>query len=97
MRHPYLRLTAVCALAVLLAGCGASRIYGRAERAALAGNWDIAVEEYRRALQADPDNVQYRLSLERAMLTASIAHLDQARVFEARGQLTDAVREYRAS
>jgi len=95
MRHPYLRLTAVCVIAVLLAGCGASRMFGRGQKAAMAGNWDVAVEEYRRALQADPDNVEYRISLERAMLNASLAHLDQARIFEARGQLGDALREYR--
>ena len=29
------------------------------------------------------------------MLSASVAHLDQARMFEARGQLDDALREYR--
>ncbi len=82
-------------IVALVAGCAASRTFGRGERAARAGNWDLAVDEYRRALQEDPDNVQYRLSLERAMLNASAAHLDQARIFEARNQLGDAVREYR--
>src|SRR6185295_16605151 len=32
---------------------------------------------------------------ERAMLTASQRHLDQARIFEVRGQLDEALREYR--
>ena len=85
----------MCVIAALLAGCGASRTFARGDRAARAGNWDLAVEEYRQALQGDPDNVEYRLALERAMLAASSAHLDQARIFEARNQLGDALREYR--
>jgi type II secretory pathway component GspD/PulD (secretin) len=78
----------------LLTGCGASH-YGRGTTAARAGNWDVAVEQYRQALQQKPNDATYRISLERAMQSASIAHLDQARVFEARGQLDDALREYR--
>jgi type II secretory pathway component GspD/PulD (secretin) len=90
-----LRIAAVTAVAVLLAGCGAGRSYGRGERAARAGDWDSAVEHYRLALQADPDRADFQIALERAMLSASAQHLDQARVFEARGQLEDALREYR--
>ena len=95
MRHSLLRIAALCVIAALLAGCGASRTFARGDRAARAGNWDLAVEDYRQALQGDPDNVEYRLALERAMLAASSAHLDQARIFEARNQLGDALREYR--
>jgi len=90
-----LRAAAVAAIAVLLAGCGAGRAYGRGESAARAGDWDAAVEHYRRAVQEDPDRVDYQIALERAMLAASALHLDQARVLEVRGQLEDALREYR--
>ena len=90
-----LRAAAVAAVAVLLAGCGARRAYGRGENAARAGDWDAAVEHYRRAVQEDPDRVDYQIALERAMLAASAQHLDQARVLEVRGQLEDALREYR--
>jgi general secretion pathway protein D len=90
-----LRAAAVAAVAVLLAGCGAGRAYGRGEGAARAGDWDAAVEHYRRAVQEDPDRVDYQIALERAMLAASAQHLDQARVLEVRGLLEDALREYR--
>lgn len=89
------RAAAVAAVALLLAGCGARRAYGRGEDAARAGDWDAAVEHYRRAVQEDPDRVDYQIALERAMLAASAQHLDQARVLEVRGQLEDALREYR--
>ena len=82
-------------LAVLAAGCGASRSFGRGEGAARAGDWDTAVEHYRRAVQQSPDNPEYKIALERAMLTASQQHLDAARLAEVRGNLDEALREYR--
>ena len=90
------RLVALVAVAALVAGCAAGRAsYGRGERASRAGDWDAAVEQYRAAVQEDPDRVDYQIALERAMINASVQHLDQARLLEARGQLEDALREYR--
>jgi general secretion pathway protein D len=88
-------LIAVVLLAVLAAGCAAGRAFGRGENAARAGDWDAAVEHYRRAVQASPGRPDYVIALERAMIAASQRHLDQARIFEVRGQLTEALREYR--
>jgi Flp pilus assembly secretin CpaC len=94
MTHSYARIAALVVLVALVAGCtgGAFR---RGDTAARVGDWDAAVEHYRSAVQDDPDNAVYRIALERAMISASVVHLDQARVFEARGQLDDALREYR--
>ena len=89
------RLVALVLLCGLLAGCAAGRAFGRGESAARAGDWDAAVDYYRQAVQQNPDRADYQIALERAMINASTAHLDQARVFEARGQLEDAHREYR--
>ena len=82
-------------LGVLAAGCGASRSFGNGESAARAGDWDTAVEHYRRAVQQSPDNAEYKIALERAMLTASQQHLDAARIAEVRGIVDEALREYR--
>jgi type II secretory pathway component GspD/PulD (secretin) len=89
------RLVAVLALVSLAAGCAAGRAFGRGDDAAQAGNWDLAVENYRKAVQADPSSAQYKIALERAMVSASLVHLDEARLQEARGQLDQALREYR--
>src|SRR5205823_1078111 len=89
------RVLVLVLAAMLAAGCGASRAYGRAENAARASDWDTAVEYYRRAVQAKPSRTDYRIALERAMINAANSHLDQARLFEARGQLDEALREYR--
>jgi len=88
-------LLLLIALALMAAGCGASRSYGRAENAARAGDWDAAVEYYRRAVQQSPDRTDYKIALERAMINASHQHLNQAQLAEARGELDEALREYR--
>jgi len=93
--HPLLRLIASLAVAALLAGCGTGGAYGQGESAARAGDWDAAVEHFRRALQESPNTPEYRIALERAMITASVLHLDQARLLEAKDQLEEALREYR--
>ena len=82
-------------LALIAAGCGAARTFGRAESAARAGDWDAAVEYYRRAVQQNPDRSDYKIALERAMINASHLHLNQAQLAEARGELEDSLREYR--
>ncbi len=88
-------LILVIALALTASGCGASRSFGRGENASRIGDWDAAVEHYRRAVQESPDRSDYRIALERAMLNASHLHLNQAQLFEARGELEAALREYR--
>jgi general secretion pathway protein D len=88
------RLTPIVLIAVLTAGCAASA-YKRGYRAAENGNWDEAVDQYRQAVQEHPNRPEYKIALERAMLTASQRHLDAARIAEARGLLEEALREYR--
>jgi general secretion pathway protein D len=95
MRHSHATIAAVVVMAILAGGCAAGRAFGRGNTAARAGDWDAAVEQYRQAVQADPNNVEYKISLERAMLSASGIHIDAARLAEARGQLDDALREFR--
>jgi Flp pilus assembly secretin CpaC len=95
MTYRYAKVVAVLVVVVLAVGCAAGRAFRRGETAARLGDWDAAVEQYRRAVQEEPDNTAYRIAFERAMLSASVAHLDRARVLEARGQLEEALREYR--
>ncbi len=95
MRHAYVRIAVLIVIASLVAGCAAGRAFGRGDDAARAGDWETAVDHYRRAVQADPQNAEYRIALERAMISASQVHLDAARVAEARGNMEDALREYR--
>jgi tetratricopeptide (TPR) repeat protein len=85
----------VVVLAAMLGGCAAGMAFRRGEDAARRADWDAAVVHYREAVQADPDKPEYKIALERAMVTASHEHLESARAAEARGELDAAVREYR--
>jgi general secretion pathway protein D len=89
------QVAALTVLAALLAGCASGRSFRRGDSAARTGDWDVAVEQYRQAVQQSPKSTEYKIALERAMLSASLQHLDAARLFEAKGQLDDALREYR--
>ena len=95
MRHLHVIIAILVVTSTLTAGCAASRAFGRGESEARDGNWDNAVEHYRTAVQKDPNNPEYRIAYERAMISASQGHLEAARIAEARGQLEDALREYR--
>ena len=99
MTHRYTRffvyVVALLTMSALVVGCAASRASGRGESAARGGDWDTAVDHFRQAVQEDPGNIDYQIALERAMIAASVQHLDQARLLEAREQLEDALREYR--
>src|SRR5918996_3113274 len=82
-------------LTVLVGGCAAGKAYRQGDAATRAGDLDAAVAAYRRAVQASPNNTQYRIALERTMLAASRSHLDKARDYEQRDQLDAAISEYR--
>jgi general secretion pathway protein D len=95
MKHSHATIAAFIVLAIVAAGCAARSAYSKGDTAARAGDWDAAVEQYRKALQEDPQNVQYRISYERANLSAAGIHIDAGRLAEARGQLDQALMEFR--
>jgi type II secretory pathway component GspD/PulD (secretin) len=82
-------------LALVAGGCAAGKAFRQGEAAMKSGDLDEAVAGYRRALQAAPDNANYKIALERATLAASRAHLDRAREFEQKDQLEAALGEYK--
>ncbi len=92
------RLRRICALllvTVVTWGCAAGQAFRRGDEAMKNGDLDQAVANFRAAVQADPDNPQYKISLERAMQAASRFHLDRAHQFEQQEQLEAALGEYK--
>jgi general secretion pathway protein D len=83
------------ALTVVAWGCAAGQAFRRGDEAMKNGDLDQAVANFRAAVQADPDNPQYKISLERAMQAASRFHLDRAHQFEQQEQLEAALGEYK--
>jgi general secretion pathway protein D len=89
------RLVVLFVVAAMATGCAAGRAFRRGQDAARAGEWDAAVAHYTRAVQEDPDKPEYKISLERAMQTASREYISRAREFEAKEQYDAALAAYR--
>src|SRR5262249_50748917 len=89
------RALVVCAVAAFAAGCTAGKAFHAGEDAMNVGNLDEAVAQYRKAVQADPENPNYKIALQRAMLAASRVHIDRAIEYEKQDQLEAALSEYR--
>jgi hypothetical protein len=53
-------------VAVLAGGCAAGTAFRRGQEAARVSDWDAAVTYYTKAVQEDPDNVEYKIHLQRA-------------------------------
>lgn len=75
-----LLLTAVVAIGMV--GCTSTRSSRQAEIAAQLGNWDQAVVEYMKAVEADPVNIEYRAALLRAKIKASEEHFAKAKRYQ---------------
>ena len=91
----WLALAIVAIVVVTASACSAGRAFRRGEASAQMGDWDAAVAYFTRAVQENPGRVDYKIALERAMLTASRAHVTRARKFEDQGELSAAALEYR--
>src|SRR4030095_4257958 len=73
-----LRILAALAVALLLSGCAAQNAYRQGKSEAKKGNWDMAVARLTKALQKDPDNIDYKIALENARIQASRYHAGEA-------------------
>lgn len=68
---------------VLLSSCAGHNAYQKAREAEKTDNWDTAVVEYEKALEIDPDNSQYKISLDRARREASRVHFAKGKTLRA--------------
>ena len=93
MAHATKRIPLLVLLTFALSGCATTAALRSGERAELAQDYDRAVIEYTRALQANPDNRAARQGLDRATLRAAQNHFTRARRFYADGMLNEALVE----
>ena len=85
-------------LAIGLVACSAAKsAYKSGNKEAKQSNWDAAVVRYTRAAREDPDNIEYRMALQRALAESARVHLDEARKREAAEDLEGAIEEYQLS
>ena len=80
------RIAVVALLTVSACQSSSSGAFERGRDAARTGAWDAAAQYYQRALTEEPENVEYRIAHQRALLEAS-------RVYATVGEMCDALRE----
>src|SRR5947209_2240114 len=69
----------LCTLAV---SCVSYNAYEKGRAAERTKNWDDAVIQYEKALEISPDNMRYRMDLQRARLEASRSHFEKGKSLE---------------
>jgi general secretion pathway protein D len=93
MPHATSRLALLPLVALLVAACATTSPMRAGRSAEQAQDYDRAVVEYTRALQANPDDREARQALDRAKLRASQDHFTRGRRFHATGRLDEALVE----
>ena len=73
-------------LAVLMTGCAGSTAYQKAKDDEAVGHWDLAVQNYARALELNPTNAGYKAALARSKLKASQVHFEKGKLYRASGR-----------
>ncbi len=86
---------AAMTLVALLSSCASYNAYQRARTAEQGKNWDVAVEQYEKALQIDPDNSRYRLALDRARRESSRLHFEKGKSLRAAAAATTGMEQIR--
>ncbi|MEJ2469770.1 MAG: hypothetical protein P8Y96_01485, partial [Desulfuromonadales bacterium] len=85
-------------LTLLVAGCAsyeARQVYEQAEQLSAEENFDAAVTKYFEAAELDPSSKNYKLKLLSSRTRAAIHHIQQARQLALKGQLNEALDQYR--
>ncbi len=98
-RSPYSagvgHMSLVLLLSSVLLGCAAELSLQRGQDLSAAGRWEEAVQFYLDAASQEPQNVEVRLGLARAMLEASESVVKQAQELEKAGRVEEAAAAYR--
>src|SRR3984893_14660563 len=83
-------------VAVLVAGCSkGNQQYKAGTKAESLNDYDTALENYNKALRAEPNNTEFKLKAARARFEASTWHVDQGRRLRDQSNLELALGEFR--
>ena len=89
------KIAILAIIALTFWGCSIfSQSYKLGTDAAINKNWEEAIKYYEMAAQENADNSVYRLALFRAKISASYAHLLEARKLASQGRKEEALVEY---
>ncbi|HET7434006.1 MAG TPA: secretin N-terminal domain-containing protein [Thermoanaerobaculia bacterium] len=80
------RLKPLLLIALVVAsttGCASYGAYQKARKAEATKDWDSAVVQYEKALEVDPNNMTFKLALDRSKRESSRAHFEKAKSIRA--------------
>jgi len=84
-------------LCLTLTACSSGSPYKLARKYDAAGDYDRAILQYSKALNEEPDNLRYRMDLQRARFRASQLHFDKGKRYVQAGRLELAVQELKVA
>ena len=87
------RIATLTTLVICLAACAAKSAYKKGQQEAKQHTWDAAVVHFTRATRENPDNIEYRMALQRALAESSKVHLEEGRKRLAAENLEGAIEE----
>ena len=82
----FLKALGIVAALLLGTACASSQAYREAREEESLSHWDMAVVKYSRALEGDPTNSRYKISLENAKRKASQVHFERGKIYRSSGQ-----------
>jgi general secretion pathway protein D len=96
MKLRYLSGLVLIVVAVLLSGCAkGTQPYKAGSKAESVKDYDTALDQYNKALKAQPNNIEYQLKAARVRFEASQWHVDQGRHLREQSNLELALMEFR--
>lgn len=81
-------------LILILVGCEGSEEFRKGKEQASAKNFDDAVINFKKALDKNPDSLEYQVYYERARLKAGLAHNEKGQKLEKEAKYAEALAEY---
>ena len=93
--HYKLKIFGTLLIVASLAGCaGGKSAFKDAGKAELTRDYETAMVQYKKALDADPGNTEYRLKYERTRFAAAYAHFQKGKTALEQGNLETAQTEF---
>jgi general secretion pathway protein D len=81
--------------ALVATGCGAARSsFKKGSKAEISKDYEVAMEQYRQAMLADPTNIEYHLKYEQTRFSAAYVHFQNGRRALAAGDAVRAKAEF---
>ena len=94
MRRTLVAILLVAVLAIAAGAESAKSFFNKGKRAEARQDYVVAYEFFKKAYDAHPDDIKYRISYERSRMLASSAHVDAGQKLRDVGKLAEAMQEF---